>query len=423
MIRIVVSACCCLVAAFAARAVSDPPATSQPAAPAEVLSIPQRVEVLRAVLGPNVDVTVPATGGTLAPVRAVFHFDSPDQLHAFAVMNNRWEVADGVLHGSGLGVSQIVCLLPLAGESCLVRARARSSDILEIALMDPWARRFDGTRAVGRLHFGRMDHWSHTDWIELSSKRRSLQKIYDFRFPDAMQDARLTLVGGRLSSRLTVDGGVKTAGGQVPEAHLRPVVYVSLAGVVNSRVQFDELEIRGAIDLAADHTVVLTGMGPRFWGAGREVILYYRARGHLRRLLHNGEVVFEQPPIEGIWWPYEGPVLVSTVRLGHGDVLAFDLGGVDDEGALHVVGVDRATGRIVLGSHPLTFTAAAAEPEDHWYHSYPSEAVGRSNISKAQDESMVRRLREVLGRDFPGLPVIGPVVGQERRVFLKTQVR
>jgi hypothetical protein len=152
-------------------------------------------------------------------------------------------------------------------------------------------------------------------------------------------------------------------------------------------------------------------------------MLYYRARGYFRRLLLNGEVIIEQKAAPGVWWPTQGPLRAMSLRLRNGDVLAFDLAGEDDDCALHAVGVDRDTGRVVLASHPLIFDASATTPEQGWYRDYEGTPGERPNLSRAQDESVMRQLRDVLGREFPGLPIGGPAIGPEREVHLRTTIR
>jgi len=386
------------------------------------LSPAQRLERLQELFGPAVRIGPLAAEGTTVPATATFRFDTPGDLAGFAVVRNDWEIREGFLHGSGVGVSQIVCLLPLGSSSCVVEGRYRSSHVLEVSLLDPLSERYDGTRAVGRLHFGRMDRHSVTDWVELSSRDQPLATVYDLRFPPGFQTGRLQLADGALQAAVTVDGGVKRMTGRVRRADLSPTVMASLAGSINNRVEVDELELRGLIDLAAERTSILTGQGGGFWADGREVTLFYRARGHFRRLLLNGEVVARQPATPGVWWPVEGPLHRASLRLRPGDVLAFDLAGVDDECALHAVAVDRTTGRVVLATHPLTFLAAAAQPDDSWYRRFDRAADPRPGLSGSQDASVVRALFEALGRDFPGLPINGPAVDRSRCVYLKTLV-
>ena len=422
----------CLTAALMAVAAADggaekpariQPATTQPTPLAVPLSIDERLERLSGLLGPSVEIAGPAVDSGRARVRANLRFEAPAELQPFAVMTNRWEVRDGSLHGSGIAVSQIVFALPLLSESCTVRSRLRSDCVLEMSLLNPLVERFDGTRAVGRLHFGRMEPRAPCDWIELSSRDRSLKRIYEFRFPDRMQEASLVLADGKLDAELTIDHGSKSAHGRVLPAALSRNVYVSLAGGVNNKVEVDRLDIDGWIDLNDDRITILTGMGRPYWGDGREVTIYYRARGQFRRLLHNGEPVAEQQPTEGIWWPTLGSIHRTTLRLAYGDVLAFELGGVDDEGALHAVGEDRATGTVVLATHPLVFETTAGPPDEAWFRTFGPSWTTRPHISVSQDEPTVERLNKTLDADFPGLPIIGPWVDDERRVYLKTQIR
>jgi len=382
----------------------------------------QRLECLAELFGPAVRLGPISAGSARIPVSAAFPFDSPDELQSFAVVQNDWEVRDGALHGSGLGVSRIVSLLPLLSDSCQVRGRLRSSHTFELSMLDPLADRFAGTRAVARLHFGRMEHYATTDWMELSSKERSLKRLYGFRFPDRMQEASLQLADRELKSRLSVDQGWKTMRGRVLRADLSPVVCVSMAGMVNNRVEIDEVYVTGFIDLDSDHVTVLTGLGRAFWADRREVTVYYRARGHFRRLLLNGEVVAQQEATPGIWWPTDGPLHHTVLRLAHGDVLVFKLAGVDDEGALHAVGVDQATGRVVFATHPLTFAIAWGIPDEDWRRSFERNWDNRPHISVAQDERTVRRFRAALGRDFPGLPIVGPYINNDTMYF-KMQIR
>jgi len=398
-------------------------AATQPTVAPIGLTPQERVQRLAEVFGPAVHFGDVTADGRRVPVDATFHFDSDTDLAGFAVVRNDWGLSGGALHGHGFLVSQIVCLLPLASDSCTVRGQVRSSDIFELYLLDPWADRVAGTRAVARIHFGRMENDAATDWMELSSKENALRQIYQFRFPDDAQSVSLELRDQLLRAELTVDGGSRIMRGQVPAADLAPVVHVALAGVVNSRVEADELQIVGSVDLASDQVTCLAGMGRAFWGEGRPVTLYYRARGCFRRLLVNGEVAATQEAAEGVWWPTEGPLLHTSVRLAYGDVLAFELAGVDDEGALHVVGVDDKSGRIVIASHPLTFAASWDRPDEAWYRTYQQEWKTRPHLAVAQDESLRPQFRRVLGREFPGLPVIGPAIRQNRCVYLKMQVR
>jgi hypothetical protein len=238
-----------------------------------------------------------------------------------------------------------------------------------------------------------------------------------------MQEASLELADGRLKSRLSVDQGSKIMRGRVLAADLSPVVHVSLAGTVNNRVEIDELHITGTLELDSDRVTVLTGMGRGFWAGQRQVTIYYRARGHFRRLLLNGQVVARQAATEGIWWPTDGPLHQTTLRLGYGDVLVFKLSGVDDEGALHAVGVDQVTGRIVLATHPLTFAVALRPPDQEWYRTFEPSWDDRPHVSVAQDTPAVERLRTALERDFPGLPIVGPFLGDDDTMYFKTQIR
>ncbi|HUU82814.1 MAG TPA: hypothetical protein VM243_04845 [Phycisphaerae bacterium] len=397
--------------------------TTQPAPPPVLLSDDQRIERLRALLGPRVELSGPRAKSRRARVRTSLRFDNPSDLQPLAPVSNVWEIRDGSLHGSGVSVSQIVFAVPLLAESCTVKARLRSDSLIEMSLLNPLVERFDGTRAVGRLHFGRMDRFARSDWIELSSHDNPLKRFYSFRFPDRMQEAMLALNEGELSAKLTVDDGSRTAGGRVLAEDLSRNVYVSLAGGVNNKVAVDRLDVEGWIDLESDETAVLTGMGREFWGEGREVTIHYRARGHFRRLLHNGQPVGEQQATEGVWWPTLGPLHQTTLTLNHGDVLAFELGWVDDEGALHAVGVDQATGMVVLATHPLAFETTAGPPPDEWFRTFGPRWETRPRVSNSQDQPTVEQLSKALGVDFPGLPIIGPWVDDERRVFLKTQIR
>ena len=404
-----------------AAAAAGPPSTATAPATAG-LSLEQRLECLAELFGPAVHLGPISVGSARIPVSAAFSFDSPDELQSFAVVQNDWAVRDGALHGSGLGVSRIVSLLPLLSASCQVRGRLRSSHTFELSMLDPLADRSAGTRAVARLHFGRMEHYATTDWMELSSKERSLDRLYECRFPARMQEASLQLADRELKSKLSVDQGWKTMRGRVLPADLSPVVCVSMAGMVNNRVEIDEVHLTGSIDLDSDQVTVLTGLGQAFWGDGREVTVYYRARGHCRRLLLNGKAVAEQEATPGIWWPTDGPLHRTVLRLAHGDVLVFKLAGVDDEGALHAVGVDQATGRVVFATHPLTFAIAWGIPDEDWRRSFERNWDNRPHISVAQDEQTVRRFRAALGRDFPGLPIVGPYIDNDIMYF-KTQIR
>ncbi|MHC4066498.1 MAG: hypothetical protein ACYSUI_18635 [Planctomycetota bacterium] len=406
--------------------VPAPAIAQERAAPSEAPSssaLQQRLERLGGLFGPSVRLGPTTEGSTRVSAKASYEFESDGELQSLAVVQNLWEVRDGSLHGSGYGISQIVCRVPLLSDSCTVRGRLRSSSFFELCLIDPLAERFDGTRAVGRLHFGRMERFATTDWMELSSRESSLQRLYGFRFPDRMQEASLVLANRKLKSRLSVDRGSKIMTGLVRRADLSPVVCVLLAGTVNNRVEIDQLHITGSIDLDSERVTVLTGQGQDFWADGREVTLYYRARGHFRRLLLNGEVVAQQEATAGIWWPTDGPLHRTRLRLRYGDVLVFKLSGVDDEGALHAVGVDQATGRVVLATHPLTFAVAWVPPDESFLRTFEPNWTNRPHISAAQDARAVERLRAALGRDFPGWPIVGPFLDDDSTMYLKTQIR
>ena len=77
----------------------------------------------------------------------------------------------------------------------------------------------------------------------------------------------------------------------------------------------------------------------------------------------------------------------------------------------------------MLASHPLTFVTIGSKPTDDWYIGDAPGPTERPHLSQAQDASVLRQFRQLLGRDFPGLPVIGPAVSPSREVYLKTQVR
>ena len=394
-----------------------------PGPAASVLPVEERVQRLAELFGPAVTFGTPELGGRKVRVEATFLFDDPAEQRCFAAMNNEWQIRDGVLHGQGVGTSQIACLLPLSSDSCTVAGRLRSSHVFELCLLDPAASRFDGTRAPGRLHFGKMEQDSTTDWMELSSKERSLARLWGLRFDDGFQKGVLRLAGGELSADLSVIGGTRSMEGQILKRDLPPVVLVSVSGSVNNQVDVDALEITGSVDLSSAWLWVLTGQGREFWGSGRDVVLYYRARGQFRRLLLNGEVVARQTADPEIWWPTRGPLHRTTLHLRYSDVLAFDMAGVDDEAALHAVGVDQQTGRIVLATHPLTFDSCETVPDEPWYRGYQGTPHHQPTIARAQDSALPGQFRRVLDREFPGLPIAGPAVGPERRMFLKTTIR
>ncbi|MCP4250719.1 MAG: hypothetical protein GY778_27075 [bacterium] len=361
--------------------------------------------------------------GSRIDVRADFGFADAGDLVGFAVIRNDWQLRDGVLHGRGVGVSQIACLLPLVPDSCRVRGRLRSNRTFELYLLDPLAYRVTGTRAWARLHFGRMDDLASTDWMELSAGDRPLERRYDFRLVPGMQDASLDQADNKVEARLSVDGGVQVVRGRLPDRREPPWVGVALAGTVNNLLEIDRLEIEGAVDLDSDTVTCLTGLGAEFWGTGRRVTIHYRARGHFRRLLHNGQEVARQEAIPGIWWPTLGPLHRITLDLKRGDVLIFQLAGVDDEGALHVVGLDEATGRVVLASHPLTWTTTPEPPGDAWLRSPHPGNEYRPQLSLAQDLPTLEDIEAVLGGPFPGLPIIGPTVDKQHTVYLRMEVR
>ncbi len=356
-------------------------------------------------------------------VRADFAFAEADDLAGFAVIRNDWQLRDGVLHGRGVGVSQIACLLPLLPESCRVRGRLRSNRTFELYLLHPLADRVTGTRAWARLHFGRMDDLATTDWMELSAGDRPLERRYEFRLADGMQDVALELADHKVEARLSVAGGVRVVRGRLPDGRDPPWVGVALAGTMNNRLAIDRLEIEGAVDLDSDTVTCLTGLGAEFWGAGRRVTIHYRARGHFRRLLHNGREVARQEALPDIWWPTLGPLHQIALDLARGDVLVFQLDGVDDEGALHVVGVDDTTGRVAFASHPLTWTTTPEPPDEAWLRSPGLGSEHRPYLSVAQDSATLADIEAMLGRPFPGLPIIGPVVDPTRRVYLRMEVR
>ncbi len=414
----------CAPSAVAAQPISP----AQPAAWAEpaksLLPLEERLERLRSLFGPGVEIGPPADRQAgVVPARARLDFDDPAELTGFGVISNQWLVSGGRLYGQGIGVSRIVYLLPLESGGCRVSGSFRSSHFLELGLVDPAIERYDGSRAVGLLHFGKMEHHSSTDWMELASKEQSLERIWDIRFDDGLQEGALSLDAGQLRATLTTTDKPRTMEGQTRHRDVSPAVMVMMAGAVNNKVEIDSLTITGSIDLDSERTAILTGMGPEFWGKGREVMLHYRARGSFRRLLLNGTVVAKHEADPEVWWPTKGPLRRTKLTLRYGDVVAFELAGVDDEGALHLVGVDAASGRAVMATHPLRFGASTTKPDDTWYAVFDDEKHVRPYLSMAQDGSVMRRMRTLLKRDFPGLPITGPPVGRERRVYLKTPVR
>ena len=398
-------------------------ATSQPATGDAAPNRDWQRRCLAELFGKAVRFGPPHPGSSRIDVRADFTFADAADLEGFAVIRNDWQLRDGVLHGRGVGVSQIACLLPLVPESCRVRGRLRSDRTFELYFLDPLADRVTGTRAWARLHFGRMDDLASTDWMELSAGDRSLECRYEFRLAAGRQEVSLALTDGGVEARLSVDGGVRVVRGSLPTRSIPPWVGVALAGTVNNRVEIDRLEIEGAVDLDSDTVSCLIGLGAEFWGAGRRVTLHYRARGHFRRLLHNGQEVARQEALPGIWWPTLGPLHHITLDLARGDVLVFQLAGVDDEGALHAVGVDDTTGRVVLASHPLTWTTTPEPPDETWLRSPCLTRKHRPQLSVAQDLETLEDIEAVLGRPFPGLPIIGPMVDEGHTVYLRMEVR
>jgi hypothetical protein len=182
--------------------------------------------------------------------------------------------------------------------------------------------------------------------------------------------------------------------------------YVGFGGGRENALRIHRLDVDGRIDLHSVEADVLLGMGEEFWGEGRYVKLLYYAGGRFTRLLVNGEPVAEAPVLP-VWMPMATAIWRATVSVKYGDVIGFELGKVDDESALFVVGVDVETSRVVLASHPMVWRATWGDFDDAWYRTFDSADGPMPRIGNGEQDNPMDLYRKELHMEFPGLSLAG----------------
>lgn len=343
-------------------------------------------------------------------------------LGLFAPIAGSWSISNGALQGGDRLVSQIAFLLPLISNRLEVHARIHSDGVCELNLYGPNCSRYSGTTAVGRVHFGRMGRSAETDWAELSTRDKPGDNRYGFRIPTGPAEVTLELRSGRLDGSLETSEGLLEFREKLRHGDPPPVVYVGVGGSRQNTIRLHELRINGRVDLFAETTDVLIGMGEEFWAAGRTVALIFNTGTNPYRLLLNGETIIEAQGTPA-WAGMAGMLRRSIVDLHFGDVIGFDMGEVTDETALFVVGVDVQTSRVVLATHPLVWRGRGDKGDNEdWFHRFDLRQDKVPRITSHDQSDVMKRFGATLHFPFPGLGITGRP-GANLRVALKVQVR
>lgn len=365
-----------------------------------------RLSALRELFGPALRLEAIRSKEGLASGHLAFRHFRQGAMSLFAPIAGNWSVTQRVLSGRHPLVSQVVCLVPWIPDRLKVFGRVHSDAVLELNLYDPVCNRYSGTAAVGRIHFGRMGRSAKSDWVEVSSGEIPGHAEYGFRFPEGAQEVTLELRSRRLKGSVSTDRRTLSMRGKVRSGPLPGAVYVGFGGGRDNALVIHQLKVDGRIDLHSVETDILVGMGEAFWGQGRYVTLRYYSGGHFTRLLVNGEVI-AQSSVLPVWMPMARMIWRASVFLKHGDVIGFELGDVDDESSLFVVGVDVETSRVVLATHPMVWRAVWGEFDDAWYDTFDLGEDHLPRIGNGDQENAIGRYRQELHMGFPGLSLAG----------------
>jgi hypothetical protein len=342
-----------------------------------------------------------------ARVHADFSFDDVTDTHAFAVLKGNWSVEEGCLKATSALPPQIIWAIPLVPSPCSVAATVRTSGLFELILHDPFAPRLAGTNAVARIHFGRTTYGSPRAWVELSSGPRTLAHRYRFSLPDEPTSISLDVNQYHVYGRLSPHFDGHDLNGDLHAPQITPHVYVGLAAGVANTISVDALHIDGDVDLYSDVVDTLVGMGSAFWSGGRRVTLLFSGDGCFESLRHNGTVVAVRLPTDPPLATLDPPLRRFELTLRADDVLVFELSDADDFAALRVIGVDNATRRLVLASHPLTWTVASTLPSARWLTAPSATHGGRPHVARGQAPALREKFRAATGRDCAPLPLTG----------------
>ncbi len=387
-------------------------------------SIEDRHAALAALFGRHARINPPRRDDELATVRVSMERFQEDALPLFAATGGSWSVERGNLMGRPIipGVQQAMFLLPFVGKKIEVTGRVHSDAIFELSLHDPNCERFEGTNAVGRLHFGRMGPTAESDWLELSARESSPAPIWGIPFPKGPQDIELKLDARKLFGSVTVGRGQKNAKRLAAKGDPPDVVYVGFGSGVSNTVRVERLQITGAIDLGVVTTDVLVGMGESFWGEGRDVTLIYSAGTKPHRILVNGETIIDAPGLP-VWMDLVSQLRRVSVTLRHGDTIGVEMRKINDESAFYLAGVDVETSRVVLATHSLVWRASASESDgDDWLDSFDSGTGATPRVTTRTQADVMSAYEQALRTPFPGLGIASLPAGH-RTCRLKTAVR